>query len=247
MDMELRAEEPESMTLADRAYDRIADAIVRGELQAGSKITEKGLRERFGIGRGPLREALRRLEGRRLVVAKARSSVRVVALSRRDIVELYEIRQALEGLASMLATERMTDSELDQLETLLDEHERDPLIGRAHSRSSPKPDFHLAIAYGSRNQQLIELLCGQMFDLMRVYRYKSSGAPGRAQVAFNEHREIVSAMRQRDADRASLLMQKHVRQSKLNLMREDRSGRDDMLDLELGASSILALNGAIPR
>lgn len=233
----------ESMTLADQAYDRIADAIVRGELPAGSKITEKGLRERFGIGRGPLREALRRLEGRRLVVAKARSSVRVASLSHRDIVELYEIRQALEGLACMLATERMTDLELDQLEALLEAHEKDPLLGRGHSRSSPQPDFHFAIAHGSRNVQLIELLCGQMFDLMRVYRYKSSGAPGRTQLAFNEHREIVAAMRQRDADRASMLMQRHVRQSKLNLMREQQSSGVEMLDLNLGAQNSLALRG----
>jgi DNA-binding GntR family transcriptional regulator len=166
-----------------------------------------------------------------------------VSLSRRDIVELYEVRQALEGLACMMATERMTDLELDQLEALLDVHEKDPLLGRAHSRSSPKPDFHFVIAHGSRNQQLIELLCGQMFDLMRVYRYKSSGAPGRTRRAFDEHRQIVAAMRLRDADRASLLMQKHVRQSKLNLMREDKSADAEMFDLDLGTQNSLLLRG----
>lgn len=218
-------------TLADRAYDRIADAIVQGELKQGSKITEAMLSERFGISRGPLREALRRLEGRKLVVTKPRAGARVVSLSKRDILEVFEIRQSLEELACRLAAERMSDEQLDRLEVLLDLHEADPLIGRGHSRASEKPDFHVSIALGSRNRQLIDLLCGQMFDLIRVYRFQSSGKHGRADRAFEEHRDIFAAIRRREADEAARLMGRHVRQSRLNLLREDVV--DDDLPMEL--------------
>lgn len=208
-------------TLADQAYDQLADAIVAGDLEPGARISELALATQFGISRGPLREALRRLEGRKLVVARPRAGVRVVSLSTRDMLELFEIRQSLEALACRLATERMSEDEVDALERLLDLHDREPLVGRAHSRQQNELDFHFHIANHCRNRQLIELLCGQLFDLMRVYRYKSSGKPGRAVRAFDEHREIFAAIRRRDAEEASERMRRHVRQSWMNLLREE--------------------------
>ena len=221
-------------TLTDQAYDRIADAIVQGELAPGAKLTELSLSSKFGISRGPLREALRRLEGRKLVVAKPRLGVCVAKLSPRDILELLEIRQSLEALACRLATERMTDEDLDRLGRMLDMHQEDPLVGRVHLRSSADRDFHFFIAHCSGNRQLIELLFGQMFDLMRVYRYKSSAAPGRTGLAFGEHREIYAAMRRRDSDEAAALMRRHIRQARLNLLRQE--GFKDAIAMEAAAN-----------
>jgi DNA-binding GntR family transcriptional regulator len=208
-----------SETLADRAYNAISDAIVRGELPAGARISEAALARRFQIGRGPLREALRRLEGRRLVVAKPNAGARVASLSARDVIELFEIREILEVRACQLATERMLDGEIDELKQLLDTHDRDPDSGRATSRTAKAPDLHTAIIRGSKNNQLINLLCGELWDLLRVYRVKSSGEAGRVEAAFREHREIVEAMRQRDAERAALLMGRHIRKARSNLLR----------------------------
>lgn len=206
-------------TLTDRAYNLIADAIVRGELQPGARISEAALAQRFEIGRGPLREALRRLEGRKLVVVRPNAGARVVSLSPRDVIELYEIREILEAQACRLATERMRDHELSALEDLLDAHDRDPDSGRATSRNTAAPDFHSVIIQGSKNNQLVSLLCAELFDLLRIYRVKSSGEAGRTEVAFAEHREIAAAMRGRDADRAAHLMRRHIRKSRSNLLR----------------------------
>jgi DNA-binding GntR family transcriptional regulator len=228
------ADQPtEPQTLADRAYNMIADAIVRGDLELGARISEAALSKQFGIGRGPLREALRRLEGRKMVVVKPHSGARVVSLTIRDLVELYEIREVLEALACRLATERMTEPEIDALDQLLEVHEQDPLQGRGHSRAAKNPDFHSAVALGCKNRQLIEMLCGELFDLMRVYRYRSSGSPGRTPRAFNEHREIAAAIRRRDAEEAANLMRKHVRQSRLNLLRQN--GITDLLATEVAS------------
>jgi DNA-binding GntR family transcriptional regulator len=210
----------ETRTLADRAYDAIADAIVTGELPLGARISEASLSRRFAIGRGPLREALRRLEGRKLVVVRPNAGASVVALTIRDIVELYQIREALEALACQLATERMTEAELDDMAALLDAHERDPAQGRASSRAAEVPDFHSAVVQGSKSRQLIDLLNGELFDLLRVYRFRSSGQTGRTPLAFDEHREIMNAIRRRDAEHAASLMRNHVRRSRLNVLRE---------------------------
>jgi len=213
----------DNRTLADRAYDLIADAIVRGELKPDTRISEAALAKQFRISRGPLREALRRLEGRSLVVVRPNAGARVVSLSTRDVVELYEIRESLESLACQLATERMSDADLDALEALLFEHERDPSAGRASSRRAAAPDFHTAVIRGSGSNQLINLLCGELFDLMRVYRYRSSGEQGRTETAFREHGEIVAAMRARDGDRAAMLMREHIKKSRTNILRHEAS------------------------
>jgi DNA-binding GntR family transcriptional regulator len=210
---------PEPETMTDRAYNLIADAIVRGELKAGARISEAALAQRFEIGRGPLREALRRLEGRKLVVVKPNAGARVVSLTARDIIELFEIRETLEARACELATERMREVELDALDELLDAHDKDPNSGRAYSRTAAAPDFHTAVITGSKNNQLISLLCGELFDLLRIYRFKSSGNEGRTEVAFREHREIANAMRARDGERAAYLMRRHIRKSRSNLLR----------------------------
>jgi len=206
-------------TLADRAYNLIADAIVRGDLKAGERLSEVALAERFAIKRGPLREALRRLEGRKLVVVRPNAGARVASLSMRDVIELYEIRENLEALACQLATERMPDGDLERLIALLDIHDDDPVSGRAYSRTAAAPDFHTAVIEGSRNNQLIGLLCGELFDLLRIYRVKSSGQQGRTEVAFGEHREIALSMKARDGERAAYLMRRHIRKSRNNLLR----------------------------
>jgi DNA-binding GntR family transcriptional regulator len=213
------SEKTASETLADRAYNAIADAIVCGELAAGARISEALLAKRFQIGRGPLREALRRLEGRRLVMVKPNAGARVVSLSTRDVIELFEIREILESRACQLATERMLDSEIDALEALLDTHDNDHESGRATSRTAKAPDFHTAIVRGSKSNQLISLLCSELRDLLRIYRVKSSGEVGRTEAAFREHREIVQAMRERDAERAAFLMGRHIRKARSNLLR----------------------------
>jgi DNA-binding GntR family transcriptional regulator len=202
-----------SETLADRAYNAIADAIVRGELAGGARISEAALSQRFQIRRGPLREALRRLEGRRLVTIRPNAGARVVSLSTRDMVELFEIREILETRACQLATERMLDGEIDALEGLLDR-------GPNSARATATPDFHASIVQGSKSNQLIDLLCGELWDLLRIYRVKAALDIGRAEASIQEHREIAQAMRQRDAERAASLMARHIRKERCNLLRQ---------------------------
>lgn len=204
-----------SETLADRAYDAIADAIVRGELPPGARISEAALATRFQISRGPLREALRRLEGRRLVITRPNAGARVVSLSRRDMIELFDIRELLETRACQLATERMLDAEIDALEALLDA----PDYGTGPVRVAEMADFHAAIVRGSKNKQLINLLCTELWGLLRISRVQAGNEISPAEACLREHRAIVEAMRQRDTDRAALLMGRHIRKARTNLLR----------------------------
>ena len=87
----------EGETLADHVLRQIQSAIVKGDIAPGSKISEPELARAYGISRGPLREALHRLEGQKLLVRVPHVGARVVSLNRQELSELYQIRESLEG------------------------------------------------------------------------------------------------------------------------------------------------------
>ncbi len=100
---------PESArTLADRVFARLQDDIVRGEIPPGSKVSETELAGRYGVSRGPLREAISRLESRQLLVHVVHVGPRAASLSFDDLIEIYHVREALSGMAARLAAERMS-------------------------------------------------------------------------------------------------------------------------------------------
>jgi DNA-binding GntR family transcriptional regulator len=206
-------------THADRVFEQIERAIVTGELAPDSRLGEETLAERFGVSRGPLREALRQLEGRGLVVRMPHAGVRVVALGRSDLVELYEIRANLEGLACRLAAQRISDAEADALETLLQRHgdEEGLRTGTAYFQEHGTFDFHFAIARLSKSRRLEKLLCDDLYSLTRLFRFRTGHKPGRPRQAYDEHLRICEALRQHDGELAELLMRRHVESARKEL------------------------------
>ncbi|GAB4116124.1 MAG: GntR family transcriptional regulator [Sideroxydans sp.] len=206
------ARAPQTGTLADVAAHRLAHSIVTGELMQGQKLNEAELAERFGMGRGPLREALRHLEGMRLVTRIPNAGTRVVVLDRKTLADIYGVREALEGMACRLAATQMTDEEISQLGKLLDQHEQQIREegGKVYSQSEGDLDFHYQIARGSRNQMLMDLLGNEQYQLLRMCRYRTSRKAARTKPALQQHRQIVAALEQRDGELAELLMRRHI-------------------------------------
>lgn len=201
-----------AQTLADQAFQKITEAIMRRELLPGQRISEALLARRLGISRGPLREAIRRLEGCKLVTRAPRVGVRVVEMSYRDLEECFVMREALEGMACRLAATHMTGEELAELDTVLERHARSDELraGASYYQNVGDFDFHFLIIRGSRNSKLIEFLCDDLYYVTRIYRYRSSTAPGRARVAYEEHRAIAAAVRAHNPDLAETLMRQHI-------------------------------------
>lgn len=208
-------------TLSDHVLRQIQAAIVRGDLPPGSKISEPELARAYGISRGPLREALHRLEGQKLLVRVPHVGARVVSLSRQELGELYQIRESLEGLACRLAAQRMRPEEVEDLRAVLAEHERDAAFqsGRGYYQQEGDFDFHYRIVQGSGNSMLIRLLCDELYQLARLYRIQYSATPNRPAQAFAEHHRILDAIADGDAELAELLMRRHIRTSRLNIER----------------------------
>jgi DNA-binding GntR family transcriptional regulator len=203
---------PEQGTLADIASHRLAQSIVTGELVQGQKLNEAELAERFGMGRGPLREALRHLEGMRLVTRVPNAGARVVVLDRKTLSDLYAVREALEGMACRIAATQMTDADIDQLRKLLDRHEAQIKKegGKVYAQNEGDLDFHYQIARGSRNQMLMDMLGSEQYQLLRMCRYRTSRNAERTLPALQQHRQIVEALAQRDGELAEMLMRRHI-------------------------------------
>ena len=204
------------MTLADKALDRIETAIMKGDLAPGTRISEVLLAKTFGISRGPLREAIRRLEGRGLLERIPHVGARVVTISVDDLREVFDIREALEGMACRLAAERMADSEIEAIEAVLEQHGDDVALraGEAYYQQPGDYDFHYRIAQGAKNRRIVELLCGEMYHLIRIYRFRAGAVPGRAPRALDEHLRILAALRARDGVLAETLMREHIRRAR---------------------------------
>ena len=189
-------------TLADRAFEWLEEAIIKGDYPPGAKLDEVALAKSFGISRGPVREAIRRLEGKKLVNRVPNVGARVSAVQPSDLADLLYVREALEGMACRLATERMTDEEMAELAKLLEGHgaQRSLKDGDSYYQRPGDYDFHFRIIQGSRSTKLIEMLCDDLYYLLRVFRYRSVPGKEGPRKPSKEHQAVVKAMLARDPD-----------------------------------------------
>jgi DNA-binding GntR family transcriptional regulator len=204
-------------TLSSEAFDKVVEAISSGEFDPGQRLSEAELARNLGISRGPLREALGRLEGR-LIKRTPRIGVHVISFTREDIEALFLTREALEGMSARLAAERMTDDHLTDLRKLLESHSHQPELasGEAYVQRSLDDDFHFSIIRGAKCDRIEKLLMNEIYYQLRIHRRKSSTQPGRAQAALKEHRMIVEALESRDPDRAEAAMRTHLRNARFS-------------------------------
>ena len=213
---------PDTQILADRLSDALITAVVRGEIPAGAKINEPVLARQFNVSRGPLREAIRRLEGLHLVTRIPHAGVRVVTLDAAQLTEIYEMREALEGMAARLAARNMGPGEVTDLKALLDAHERqsEATGGSEYYQREGDFDIHYRIIRGSGNARLINFLCGELYHLVRMFRYRSSLVASRPQRALAEHRAITGAIEQHDEELAELLMRRHISNARQSIEKQ---------------------------
>ncbi len=208
-----------SLTLTHHVYQQILDAIVCGQIPAGSKISETELANTYGVSRGPLREAIHRLEGQKLLQRTAHVGTRVVSLSRQQLIELYQIRANLEGLACRLAAERLDKQAILNLRHLLQLHANDPNVqaGTGYYLQEGDDDFHYCIIRSCGNAMLEQMLCDELYHLIRMYRIQFSKTPNRPHQALNEHIRILDAIAEGDGELAEVLMNRHIMASCKNI------------------------------
>lgn len=199
----------ERQTLATQVYESIRAAIVERRLGPGARVTESEVAAQLGVSKTPVREALVRLAHVGLVEPTGARGLRVATPSRRQIIESYQVRIAIETQAVRLAAERRTDADLIHLQGLASRsvasaHEE----GRAEYRRV-NPSLHRAIGACSGNDRLANLVC-EITDLLTTLRARDTPLLDTSALRGQQHVDIVEAIGQRDGDRAALLMREHL-------------------------------------
>jgi DNA-binding GntR family transcriptional regulator len=195
-------------SLVDAVTEKLEAAIISRTLKPGSKLKEQVLAKSFGVSRGPLREAIRRLEGRKLVQRIPNIGVRVVVLSLPEIEEILQVQEALQGMACGLAAQNMDAGEIEALRQLLDKYKRKPT--KQDEYDTWDLEFHSRIISGSGNKLLSQILREYIDLLLKVYHARSITTRERAMEVLSDHQKIVAAISRRDPLAAERLMRQHI-------------------------------------
>lgn len=208
----------EDSTLSGQTTIALREAIIKGDLAPGEKLNEPRLAEQFQVSRGPLREAIRRLVAMGLVTHVPHQGATVITLEAKSIMELYEVREALEGKAAALAAQNMSQEQIDQLRELLEVHKTHHKNNAGeYMQTGGDFDFHYQIIKGCGNQMLSNQLCDELYHLIRMFRYQTSRFKTRSDRALVEHAQLIYAIEQRDSQMAELVMRHHIARAKKSI------------------------------
>ena len=191
-------------------FASLRDAIWEGPFAPGERIAEEDIARSLGVSRTPVREALRRLQERGLLVIGAGRSLVVAELTKQQVLELYAMREILEGSAARFAAQHANQAEIDMLHRLLDEFDKHQSNARVLVALNRR--FHGAVCEAAHNRYLIATLAG-MHDAMALLHSNTFRMPNRRTETDAEHRRIVLAIERRDPDEAEKAARHHVRQA----------------------------------
>ncbi len=199
--------------VSEEVYRRLRDMIFNGELKCDEHLVERRIAEKLMVSRTPVREALRKLEAEGLAKREPYRGLVVARFTSEDLIEIMEIRETLEGLASQLAAINRTPEELARLKVLLDELD-DSLGSEDHSRFLElHSEFHDAIYRAAHRPRLYNLLAS-VVERTEGFPRIGYKAAGRSRQAQEEHREIFARLRDKDAVAAGEIARLHIRHAK---------------------------------
>ncbi|MAU21614.1 MAG: GntR family transcriptional regulator [Martelella sp.] len=204
-------------------FQELSGSILRGDLKPGTKLTEVGLAQKLSVNRATLREALFRLEERELIERTPYSGMRVATVDKRALLELYEIRELLEGRSARRAAELATKEEIAGLgqivEASLEFVAKFTSQASSDARTLPAVGgFHTEIARIGRNEEIRKFLGREVWEFIRSAHQRWSRTHERLLTASREHQEIFEAIAARNGDHAEELMARHIRAARDGLL-----------------------------
>jgi len=201
-----------TQSLTSVVQQEIERIIWDGKLQPKARVNEMALAGRFGVSRGPIREACRALAAMGLLEVTPSRGFSVRSLDAKDVAELYEARAGLCGFAGTLLAERLADADFKRLEAMVDKMDRVADAGDVERYYRLNLEFHHALIALTGNERLTQIYDGvvKQLHLCRIEALSQAGAL----VASNaEHRRIVKTLKTQDAQRAFTVMSDHVKAS----------------------------------
>lgn len=215
-------DEYQDHSLSSRVFQKIRDGILEGKYKEHDELRENTIGKELGVSRTPVREALRQLELEGLVTIIPNKGAYVTGISSKDVRDIYMVRSMLEGLCARWATENITEEQLDELEEII-------FLSEFHIKKEGKSNtdqvtaldgkFH-AVLYEASNSRILSHILTDFHKYVLMARKSSIVSEERARKSIREHKQILRAIRDKDADLAEQLANEHILHVMQNLKKQ---------------------------
>ena len=196
-------------SLEEQVTATLEEEILTGKLAAGTALTEQSLSTRLGVSRTPIRAALHTIAEEGLIDLVPNRGAVVIGVTREDLVDIYNIRMRLEGLASATAAKRISEDDLTKLRESVELAEFYIQKNDTEHLKELDTAYHSIIYRASGNRMLCKTL-SELHRNITSYRKLSLAVPGRLEKSVREHREILEAIEAGDAEMADRLTSAHI-------------------------------------
>lgn len=203
----------EIVSLSDKVFDALENEILTGVLERGETLSENKISARLGVSRTPVREALQRLEQEGLVKTEPGKGAVVLGISQGDLLDIYEIRIRIEGLAARYAARNITDEQAKEMRDVVELQEFFAAKGDSQNVRDLDSKFHSMIYKFCTSRILTDTLTSLHHRIER-FRRMSVEMGGRGSLSVVEHREIVDALASHDEDKAEELLIAHIKNAR---------------------------------
>lgn len=218
-------------TAVDAVYEILRDWIISGALAPAERLRADALAKKIKVSRTPVREALRKLEAEGFVTLSAAHGLAVAELREQDLTEIFQVREALEGVAARLAAENATRAELARLRELVEEMQGVCGKGDVEGMRSLVFEYHQTIHRAARNERLRQILKA-LQDRTRQFQASVFQIRGYPAQVCEDYQKLLGALEARDGPLAERLAREHRGESfalRIRLLRErmraDRTSR----------------------
>ena len=209
----------EYLPLRDVVFNTLRQAILRGELKPGERLMEVQLANKLGVSRTPIREAIRKLELEGLVLMIPRKGAEVADITEKSLMDVLEVRKALEELAVQLCCDKITGKEIEELHRAADDFRRilktsDDVteIAEADVR------FHDIIYLATGNQKLIQIL-NNLREQMYRYRLEYVKDARAHSILISEHNDIIDKLSKKDEENTKIVIRQHITNQEKGIIR----------------------------
>lgn len=209
----------EYLPLRDVVFNTLRDAILTGKLVPGERLMENQLAEKLGVSRTPVREALRMLELENLVELVPRKGAQVLDMSEKDIVNILEVRSALEGLATSVVCKKMSKEDLQQLKNMEVDFEKAVAENDVEHFVDIDEDFHDLIFAATENDKLINIFRNLRIQLYRYRMAQAKNNETSMSTIVAHHRSIIRAIENHDAEEGASIAQGHIKYQTESILR----------------------------
>lgn len=205
--------------LREIVYEELKMQILTGKITPGTRMMEVELAESMGVSRTPIREAIKKLEQEGLVIIEPRKGAYASQISVKDMVDILEVRQDMEGLAAHMAAYRMTPKQMKELEAISIAYNKAVEAGNVADMIKYDTDFHNLIVE-SCNNSILTMMINQLQELLLRFRYVYYDNIKHAEKMPSEHSMIMEAIKDGRSDAARVSAEMHIERIKDMVMND---------------------------